>query len=122
MLSRKEKAVRRRWTFAVMASLVAWGCAPKAARGPATEVAISVNEGGFEPARVTVPKGAPVTLVITRKTDRTCATEAVFSKLGGKTYPLPLNQPVRVELPGGVEDSLGYACAMNMFLGTVVAE
>ena len=108
----------------VLASLVLvtiCACAPKAAKGPAGEVAIAITDEGFQPERVTVAKNAPVTLVFTRKSDQTCITDVIFGRLG-KSYPLPLNQPVRVEIPAGVSDTLGFVCPMDMYRGTVVAK
>jgi plastocyanin domain-containing protein len=98
-----------------------YACAPKVARAPAGDVAITVTEDGFKPERVDVPKGAPVTLVFTRTSDQTCITDVTFARLG-KTYALPLNQAVRVEIPNGVQDTLGYVCPMDMYRGTVAAK
>jgi plastocyanin domain-containing protein len=116
--------MRRSWESAMLGACLALAsCVPPEQKqaGSGNEVAITVTESGFEPAQATVPKGEPVTLVFTRKTDRTCVTEVVVSRLG-KTFPLPLDQPVRVSIPGGVKDSLGFVCGMNMFTGTVVAK
>jgi plastocyanin domain-containing protein len=94
-----------------------------AGRTPANrEITIAVTDRGFEPARAVIRRGEAVTLVITRKTDQTCATEVMFPRLN-KRLPLPLNRPVRVEIPAGVvKDTLNYACGMNMLAGTIVAE
>jgi plastocyanin domain-containing protein len=109
---------RNRWTLLFL--LAAASCAPRAARGPAGEVAITVTDEGFVPAQSTVPKGVPITLIFTRKSNETCVTDVVFGRLG-KSYPLPLNQPVRVEIPGGVQDTLGFICPMDMYRGTIQA-
>lgn len=84
-------------------------------------VKISVTRAGFEPATIKVKKGVPIVLLITRKTDRTCAKQAVFSSLG-RTVDLPLDQVVRVELPAQAAGHLGYACAMDMFRGDLVIQ
>ena len=110
-----------RLAAALLALASVWGCAPRPAPGPSSEVAIAVTADGFQPASVTVPKGAPVTLVFTRKTDETCITDVTFARLG-KSYPLPLNRPVRVEIPGGVKDTLGFVCPMDMYRGTIQAK
>ncbi len=83
------------------------------------EIQVAVTEKGFEPIHVTVKKGQPAVLVITRKTDRTCATDAIFAETGRK-YQLPLNQPVRIDLTGVAPGStVHYACGMDMIKGTV---
>ena len=62
-----------------------------------TEVHVAVTDDGFVPKVVTVEKGRPATLVITRRVEATCATEAVFAGTGEK-FPLPLNQEVRIPI------------------------
>jgi hypothetical protein len=59
----------------------AWGCSQKSA-GPQT-VKLTVSDRGFVPAEITVKKGAPVTLLVTRETDATCAKEIVIAWGGG---------------------------------------
>ena len=85
------------------------------------EVHVDVTDKGFEPADVTVPAGQAVTLVMTRKTDQTCATEVVFASLNQR-YPLPLNQPVRITLPASQRGMLSYQCGMKMLGGRVVIQ
>ena len=83
------------------------------------EIAIQVTETGFVPASVRIRPGRPVVLVMTRITDQTCATEAVFPKLG-KRVELPLNEPVRVELAAQRRGRIDFACGMGMYRGVVV--
>ena len=80
-----------------------------------------MTDRGFEPARVEVPRGQAITLVVTRKTDQTCAKEIVIPALN-ENRELPLNQSVRIEVPGGVADTLKYTCGMNMLGGTIAAK
>ena len=83
------------------------------------EVKISVTEAGFVPASVTVKKGVPFVLVVTRKTDQTCAKQAVFASIG-KAVELPLNKAVRVSFPAQSAGRLSYACGMDMLRGELV--
>ncbi len=85
------------------------------------QLRVSVTRAGFEPASLKVKKGVPIVLIITRKTDQTCAKQAVFASLG-KTVDLPLNQAVRVELPAQAEGRLSYACGMGMYTGELVVQ
>src|SRR6267142_26100 len=62
---------------------------------------------------VEVPAGKAVTLVMTRKTDQTCAKEVLFPSLNQR-YPLPLNQAVRIELPASQKGTLSYQCGEKM--------
>jgi plastocyanin domain-containing protein len=93
------------------------GCA---ASGP-KEIQVTVTEKGFEPENVVIAKGQAAVVVFTRKTESTCATEALFAETA-KKYDLPLNTPVRVDLTGVSPGTLHYACAMNMIKGTVTIE
>ena len=86
-----------------------------------SEVHVDVTDKGFEPADVKVPAGQPVTLVMTRKTDQTCAKEVVFPSLNQR-YPLPLNQPVRISLPAAPKGTLSYQCGMKMLGGQIVIQ
>jgi len=107
--------------LAVLALAAGCGAAQKSSTGP-REVQLAVTDRGFEPARTEIARGQALTLVVTRKTDQTCAKEIVIPRLSERR-PLPLNQPVRIEIPAGVvADTLSYVCGMNMLGGTIVAK
>lgn len=85
-----------------------------------TSIDLTVTERGFSPAMVDVPSGVPVTLRITRKTDKTCATDIVFEHDGEKvTCALPLNQTVELTVTFKTPGPVTYACAMDMVGGTI---
>jgi len=115
--------VMNRFLFipAIALSLGTVGCGQQSAQqtGP-REIHLEVTERGFVPAEAVIQKGEPVTLVVTRKTDQTCATEIVLPKLNQR-HALPLNHPVRIAIPAGVQDTLNYTCGMNMLGGAIVA-
>jgi plastocyanin domain-containing protein len=92
--------------------------APTAA---AYRVEIAVTEKGFEPAEVKVPRDRPVTLVFTRKTEQTCATDVVISR-SNVVKDLPLNQPVEVTLTFTTPGPVDYHCGMNMIRGSIVVQ
>ncbi len=81
-------------------------------------VEMKVTERGFEPQNVRVKSGEPVTLVITRATDSTCATEIVIDEYGINTK-LPLNTPVTVSFTPKKSGMLKYGCAMQKMIGGV---
>jgi plastocyanin domain-containing protein len=113
--------VKFRWhSMMVLLAAVLAGCTGQPG-GTNREVEVSVTDKGFEPSRIEVKKGDTVTLVVTRKTDQTCATGIVVADRG-ITKDLPLNEPVRVAV-GNVEGGeIGFACPMDMIKGTVVAD
>jgi len=104
----------------VLIAIVALTLVGCAASGP-REIKIVADENGFTPKTVSVKKGEPIVLVITRTSDATCATEAIFAETG-KRYELPKGQAVRVELPTDAAGTLHFACGMDMYKGEVVIE
>ncbi|HYS80632.1 MAG TPA: cupredoxin domain-containing protein [Anaeromyxobacteraceae bacterium] len=106
-------------------SLVAGSLAVLALTGPATAsaaqsrtVELSVTKKGFEPSRVKLTTGEPVKLVITRKTDDTCAKEVVIPS-ENITAELPLNKPVTVSFTPKSTGEIRYSCAMGMIGGVL---
>ncbi len=91
--------------------------APKAVK----TVEIAVTSDGFTPANVKVKAGETVKLVVTRKTDRTCAKEIVIRDFG-VNQPLPLDKAVTVEITPRKAGSVRYSCAMDMVAGTLTVE
>lgn len=95
---------------------------PNAKPTPAARIAIEVTEAGYVPKQVDVPRGKPVVLVVTRKSDKTCATDMHFRLPDGSRIAkqLPLGTaveiPLRIETPG----TITYACGMDMIHGTIV--
>ncbi len=120
--AQKRIGLMKRSSGVALAILLACalGCAPHSTPKRSGEVPISITDDGFEPARSVVPKGTPLTLVFTRKSDQTCVTDVTFGRLA-KTVALPMNQPVRVELPAGIEDTLSFTCPMDMYRGMLEA-
>src|SRR5262249_34899415 len=105
-----------------LAGLGAAGCATATAKPaePRT-VAVSVTSDGFQPAEIKTKAGEPLRLVVTRKTDRTCAKEIVIKDLG-IDKSLPLDEAVAIDLTPKKDGQLRYACSMDMVAGTIVVE
>jgi plastocyanin domain-containing protein len=82
---------------------------PVAAGG---RINIVLTEKGFEPTPIQVTKGQPITLLVTRKTDQTCATELTIPeyKIDQK---LPLDQTVEISFTPQKSGDLEYGCAMD---------
>jgi plastocyanin domain-containing protein len=103
--------------LAVSALLAAAACGAREQR-PGEPVKITVTKNGYEPWRVRASKGVPLTLVVTRTTDQTCATELVLPEYG-IDRKLPLNEPVTIVFTPTREGELRYSCAMKMFQGVI---
>jgi plastocyanin domain-containing protein len=126
--------INRRTLPAVVVSLLALASCKERKDAPSTgtgrppelptahsHVEIAVTANGFEPAKVAVEKGAPSTLVFTRKTDATCAKEVVFKIDGAPEIrkELPLNQQVEITMTFPKAGDIQYACGMDMVTGVV---
>lgn len=102
---------------AFAAALLAWGCGRQGASGPRS-VKIAVTDRGFVPREITVKEGQPVTLLVTRKTDATCAREIVIADTGVQR-DLPLDREVAITFTPERRGELHYACGMGMVSGTL---
>jgi RND family efflux transporter MFP subunit len=92
---------------------------PAPADGQVQSARIEVTDQGFVPASVTLRAGAPVRLTFVRTSDKTCATEVMVPSLNVKR-PLPLNQPVAIDVTAPQPGDIAFACGMNMWKGVVV--
>jgi plastocyanin domain-containing protein len=84
-------------------------------------VELSVTDKGFEPDSITVKKGEPLHLVVTRKTDQTCAT-SIDIKDAGIRKDLPLNKAVAIDFTPEKAGQIRYACGMGMLAGVLLVE
>ena len=80
---------------------------------------LTVDGGGFHPGSLTIPSGKPITLVVTRTSDNTCAKEIVIPALN-ETRTLPLDRPVEIRMPAQEKGTLTFACGMDMYHGKLV--
>src|SRR6267378_7828498 len=96
----------RQWSWLAAAiSAFILGCGPSVDESGRQEVYIHVTEDGFVPRRLLVPADRPLTLIVTRDTDATCAKDMVVDG-NDRLVNLPLNQAVRIPIEAGVHDSL----------------
>lgn len=82
-------------------------------------IEMEVTNAGFVPADIHVQAGEPVTLAITRKTERTCATEIMIP--AHDVYAeLPLNETVEVTFTPEESGQLQYGCGMGQMIGGII--
>ncbi len=106
----------------ILTTFVLVGCDKKSPPAPAPDssaIAIAVDSHGFKPNSVKLKKGVPATLVFTRTSDETCATEVAFPDLGIKKE-LPIGQAVAVTIPTDKARTLAFQCGMGMYKSSVV--
>jgi plastocyanin domain-containing protein len=109
------------WILAmgVAAAIAAAGCGGAGGARTGTRVELAVTEKGFEPEEVQATKGVPLTLVVTRKTDATCAKEIVIADQNIRK-DLPLNQTVEVTFTPADTGEVRFVCGMDMISGRVI--
>jgi plastocyanin domain-containing protein len=88
---------------------------------PARTIKMTVTKKGFQPAQLKVKKGQPLHLLITRKTDETCATEIEIENTKIST-DLPLNKEVAVDYTPTTSGEIRYACSMGMVSGVLLVQ
>ena len=89
----------------------------KFAAPASVRIDVSVNDDGFVLGKVPPLKaGTPVTLVVTRTVEQTCAKDIVLKDFG-LSVPLPLDKPVEVTFVPRQAGKVHFACAMNMLSG-----
>jgi plastocyanin domain-containing protein len=88
---------------------------------PARTIKLTVTKKGFQPGTIKVKKGQPLHLLVTRKTDQTCATEIEIedTKI---SQDLPLNKEVAVDFTPTKTGEIHYACSMGMVSGVLLVE
>ena len=125
--------------FAVPATALAQGCAsgcgaammstttgepvtptktPAKADPKARKIEVAVTSEGFVPAKIDVKKGERVQLVVTRKTDATCAKSIVI-KDQKVNADLPLDKAVTVDVKTDKAGTIPFACPHDMIKGEI---
>lgn len=88
--------------------------------GGAQEATIRV-EGAYQPNVVTVKAGTPVRLKFDRREATDCSNRVVLPDFG-ISRALPAFATTTIEFTPEQPGAYGFACAMNMYRGTIVVE
>ena len=88
---------------------------PKRAEDGSQLVEITVTVEGYVPSPVTLKKGEPVTLKVTRTTERTCATEFILDE-HNINEKLPVGQTVTIQFTPNEAGELRYGCHMDKMI------
>lgn len=90
-------------------------------KGPRT-IAMELTADGFRPDALHLKAHEPVTLVVTRTTDETCATELLIDGTDIRVA-LPLGKPVEVAWTPHKAGTVKFGCAMDMMVsGRLIVE
>ena len=81
-------------------------------------ITIKVN-GGYQPKRLKIALGEPVTLLFDRQDPSACLEEVVFPDFGIQQY-LPLGKVTSIELTPTKTGKFAFHCGMSMYFGELV--
>lgn len=83
-------------------------------------VDVQATKDGYTPDHIAGKPGEKLTLVFKRTIEADCLSQVKMPD--GKTYDLPMNKPVEVDVTVPEKGELAFACGMDMFKGTIVAQ
>jgi len=83
-------------------------------------IEIHATREGFEPSKIEVPGGEPLTLVFVRDIEKTCMDGVVFPDLGIEKE-LPVGEKVEIALTPEAGGTIRFQCPMGMGKSTIVA-
>lgn len=98
-----------------------WLYKPDSHIAPGEVQVIVVENGLYQPARLTVPAGQPVILRFLRRDPSPCAASVLIPDLE-ITEELPVGQEKLVRLPALDAGEYPFHCQMNMYRGVLRAE
>jgi plastocyanin domain-containing protein len=95
-----------------------WLSKPRTRRAAAEVIDVIVDNGVYDPPRIEVPAGRPITLRFLRKDPSPCAEQVRFDDLG-ITAELPVGEPVTVTIPPQAAGEYAFTCQMQMYRGSL---
>ncbi len=122
-------------TFALVASLAFVACKKAGDEKPADQkaaqpaaakvdgprvIAIEAGKEGYVPDKISAKPNEKLNLVFTRTVDAECLAQVKTPD--GVLHDLPMNKPVEVAFTMPKEGKVTFACGMDMFTGTIVAD
>ena len=83
-------------------------------------VPVEANKEGYTPDKIAGKPGEKIVLQFTRTEESECIAQ--LKAPDGKLVDLPMNKPVDVAVTVPQTGEVGFACGMDMFHGTIVAQ
>lgn len=84
------------------------------------KIAIEAGKDGYVPDKIPGKPGEKLMLVFTRTVEGECLAE--LKTPDGKLVVLPMNSPIEIPVTVPQDGEVRFACGMDMFTGTVVAQ
>ena len=83
------------------------------------EILITVENGVYSPARLSVPSGQATGIKFLRKDASPCAGTVVFADMN-ISEELPLNKERIIQLPALKAGTYSFTCQMQMYKGEII--
>ncbi len=83
-------------------------------------IAIEAGKDGYVPDKIPGKPGEKLMLVFTRTVEGECLAE--LKTPDGKLTVLPMNAPVEIPVTVPADGEVRFACGMDMYFGTIVAQ
>jgi len=84
------------------------------------EITITVENGVYQPPRISVPAGKEITFKFLRKDESPCAATVIFPELD-VSGELPQNKLKTITLPPLKPGKYSFSCPMKMYKGELIA-
>jgi plastocyanin domain-containing protein len=84
------------------------------------KISIEAGKDGYVPDKIPGKPGEKLMLVFTRTIEGECLAE--LKTPDGKLVVLPMNSPIEIPVTVPQDGEVRFACGMDMFTGTVVAQ
>ena len=84
-------------------------------------ISVVVEDGVYNPSRIKLPRGEPVTLRFLRKDASPCAAFVVIEAIDF-SEELPVNKPRDLTVKFDTAGEYEFACQMKMYRGILVVE
>ena len=98
-----------------------WLYKPEKTKVTDDDITITVENGVYVPANITLPADKAITLTFIRKDASPCASTVIFDGLN-ISQELPLNKVIQVNLPALKKGEYAFTCQMHMYKGSISAQ
>lgn len=86
---------------------------------PSNAIRVKINPNGYEPMRVMIPAGKPVSIAFERSAQSNCGGKVVFPALG-LSKEVPLGGSAVFEVPAQPAGEYRFTCGMGMYRSSIV--
>ncbi|OMH31770.1 cupredoxin domain-containing protein [Motiliproteus sp. MSK22-1] len=98
-----------------------WLYKPAEVRAEEGVITVIVEDGAYQPSRISLPAGLPAKICFLRKDASPCAGTVVFADFN-ISEELPLNKQKEINLPAMTAGNYDFTCQMQMYRGALLVE